>query len=361
MSPDVSSSIRARLLHHARQNGEEFERTLARFAAERLLYRLGASSARNRCLLKGASLLAVWLPDPYRATRDVDVLASGAADDEAIRSLVTEICEVACPEDGLRFDITDLRVETIRPAEEYSGRRARFRTFLGKTRIAVQLDIGTGDAVAMEPEEITYPTILSLPAPRLRGYPREQSVAEKFEAMVKLETRNSRMKDFHDVWALAGAFEFDGSTLQHSIAACFERRRTPWTDEAPRVLTAAFYEFPELAKRWRDYLAAGAVLVQPPAQFETVGDASFSFSGRCDRPSLPGRSFRDGRVEGRGNEITAAVQAVSGLQGLRRRVARRDSVALGCEDAQATRSHAGRIRDHIREHRAKRRLCRIRW
>lgn len=291
MSPDVSASISARLLRQAKQNGEEFERTLARFAAERLLYRLGASSARDRCLLKGASLLTVWLPDPYRATRDVDIQASGAVDDAAIGSLVTEICEVACLEDGLRFDLTDLSIETIRPAEEYSGKRARFRALLGTARIAVQLDIGTGDAVAMEPEEITYPTMLTLPTPRLRAYPREQSVAEKFEAMVKLETRNSRMKDFHDVWALAGAFEFDGSTLQRSIAACFERRRTPWSDETPRVLTSAFYELPEMAKRWRNYLAAGAVLVQPPAQFETIGGRIIQFLGPVRQAIVAGEKL----------------------------------------------------------------------
>jgi len=85
MSPDVAASVRDRLLDQARKRGEEFERTLVRFAGERLLFRLGGCAARERCLLKGASLLAVWLPDPYRATRDVDILASGAADDEAIR------------------------------------------------------------------------------------------------------------------------------------------------------------------------------------------------------------------------------------------------------------------------------------
>lgn len=69
MSPDVSASVKARLLRQAKESGEEFERTLVRFAAERLLFRLGASTARERCILKGASLLAVWLPDPYRARR----------------------------------------------------------------------------------------------------------------------------------------------------------------------------------------------------------------------------------------------------------------------------------------------------
>lgn len=143
----------------------------------------------------------------------------------------------------------------------------------------MQLDIGTGDAVAMEPEEITYPTMLSLPAPRLRAYPREVSVAEKFEAMVKLETRNSRMKDFHDVWALSGAFDFSGLALQRSIAACFARRGTPWTAETPRVLMDAFYEFPDMSQRWRNYRAAGAVLVQPPAQFAIIGERIIQFLG----------------------------------------------------------------------------------
>ena len=191
MSPDVAASVRARLLNQAKESGEEFELTLTRFAAERLLYRLGASGARERCILKGASLLSVWLPDPYRATRDVDVLASGPTDDDAIRSLVSEICAVSCAEDGLRFDLSDLTVDTIRPEEEYAGKRARFRAFLGNARIAVQLDIGVGDVVVGRIELIDFPTMLpALSAPRLRAYPREATVAEKFEAMVKLDTMN---------------------------------------------------------------------------------------------------------------------------------------------------------------------------
>lgn len=84
MSPDVAASVKARLLARARAEGEEFERTLVRYAAERLLYRLGASNVRERCLLKGASLLSAWISDPYRATRDIDLLAFGPSDQEAI-------------------------------------------------------------------------------------------------------------------------------------------------------------------------------------------------------------------------------------------------------------------------------------
>ncbi|MEP7013618.1 MAG: nucleotidyl transferase AbiEii/AbiGii toxin family protein [Acidobacteriota bacterium] len=292
MSPDVAASIRARLLNQAKAKGEEFELTLTRFAAERLLYRLGESKARNRCILKGASLLSVWLSDPYRATRDMDVLASGPADEEAIRSLVTEICAVPCPEDGIRFDLSNLVVETIRPNEEYKGKSARFRASLGSARISVKLDVGFGDALVTGPEEIVYPTLLEgLPPPRLRAYPREAAVAEKFEAMVKLGTNNSRMKDFHDIWALAGAFAFDGPLLRQAVSACFGRRETPWTVGTPPVLTTAFYQGPELETRWRNYLKAGTVLVSPPAQFEVIGERIAQFLGPVRESIVLGTSF----------------------------------------------------------------------
>jgi len=278
MSPNVVASVRARLLSQAREHGEEFERTLARYAAERLLYRLGASAARERCILKGASLLAVWLPEPYRATRDVDLLLSGNSDDLTIRSLLETICAVPCPEDALQFDLSGVVIEVIRPEDENSGKRARFRAFLGHARIAVQLDLGVGDALNAPPDEIQYPTMLeTVPAPRLRAYPREAAVAEKFEAMVKLGTRNSRMKDFHDLWALSEGFDFEGSALRGAVAACFERRGTRWTQEVPGVLTKAFYQAPTLAERWRNYRNGTAVLVAPPELFEEIGERLITF------------------------------------------------------------------------------------
>lgn len=254
-----------------------------------MLFRLGQSAARDRCILKGASLLTVWLPDPYRATRDIDLLLSGQADDEAIRSLVTEVCAEPSPEDGLFFDLSELVVETIRPEEEYSGKRARFQAMLGGARIAVQLDFGIGDALAVAPEEIVYPRMLeTTPSPRLRAYPREATIAEKFEAMITFDTRNSRMKDFHDVWALAGAFEFDGRLLQESVVLCFSRRGTPWSEEQPRALTPAFYQLPELQARWQNYLASGAVLEPPPTSFGAIGERIIQFLGPIRRSVLGG-------------------------------------------------------------------------
>ena len=87
------------------------------------------------------------------------------------------------------------------------------------------------------------------------------------------------MKDFHDVWALSGAFAFGGLALQRAIAACFERRRTPWTGEMPECLASAFYMDDALASRWRSYRQAGAVLVAPPEQFEEIAERIINFIG----------------------------------------------------------------------------------
>jgi len=280
MTPDIAASVKDRLLSRGREPGEEFERTLVRFAGERFLYRLGRSGARERCLLKGAGLLAVWLTNPYRATRDVDLLVSGPSDEVAVRGILEEVCSIPCPVDGLQFSLDDLRIDAIREEEEYAGKRARFWTYLGNARIRLQVDFGFGDAPGSEPETVEYPTLLhELPAPRLRAYPREVTVAEKFEAMVKLDVRNSRMKDFHDVWALAGAFGFDGAALRDAIVQTFARRRTPWTDEIPRPLTPAFYENAGLRSRWAAYTRSSDLLAAPPAQFEAIGEVISRFLG----------------------------------------------------------------------------------
>lgn len=280
MSPDVAASVKAHLLKKAKEHREEFQRTLVRFTIERFLYRLSQSKAADRCVLKGAAMLSVWMSDPYRATRDIDLLASGADDEQAIRAIIEDACAVDCPSDGVRFDLSTLTIESVRDEEEYSGKRALFDAYLGKAMIRVQIDFGFGDAVTGQLDVVDYPTILQgLPAPRLRGYNRETSIAEKFEAAVKLGTTNSRMKDFHDIWALSGAFAIEGSALRTAVAACFERRGTKWSTETPPALTATFYQNPLLQAKWASYVRKVSGGAPPPGQFSEIGERIVRFLG----------------------------------------------------------------------------------
>ncbi len=248
MRPNVAASIRARLLNRARAEDTNFQFLLDRYACERFLYRLGQSDLRDRFILKDASLLAVWMEEPYRSTRDIDLLAFGASDEGAVRGVVESICGVQYFEDGLTFDVDSLIVSPIREGQLYEDRRVRLRAFLNRTRATVLVDIAFGDAVS--PERVTMPTLIEdLPAPDLLAYPLVSVIAEKFEAMVQLGIRNSRMKDFYDIWALTETFDVGGLDLMEAVKRCFERRRTRWTDDVPDALTVAFYADSERGQR----------------------------------------------------------------------------------------------------------------
>ena len=101
MTTNVTASIRTRLLNKAKTEQTEFQLFLDRYGCERFLYRLGQSEVRDQCILKGASLLALWMDEPYRATRDVDLLAFGENNEATVRDVITTICNVSCPEDGI--------------------------------------------------------------------------------------------------------------------------------------------------------------------------------------------------------------------------------------------------------------------
>ncbi len=265
-----TASIRDRLLSRAREQGADFQHFLDRYACERFLLRLGRSDLRERLILKGASLLAAWMEEPYRSTRDVDLLAIGANDEDSIRDVMGAVCAVPCPEDGLEFDLDTLSVRPIRDGQVYGGQRARLRALLGSARATVQVDFGFGDAVT--PEQANIPALLDdLPAPDLLVYPMVSVIAEKFEAMVSLGIRNTRMKDFYDIWALSESFDFDGAVLRAAVVECFERRRTAWTQEVPAPLTPEFYSDPDRQRLWGAFVGTGALLKLPPATFEDIG------------------------------------------------------------------------------------------
>ena len=278
MTTNVAASVRARLRNAMHQSGQEFQYLLTRYACERFLYRLGASSVRDRCILKGASLLAVWMEEPYRSTRDIDLLALDGADETYVRQLVTTICNVPCPEDALVFDLSSLKTSPIRTPQEHPSQRVRLNSRLGNARIPLQVDVGFGDVVIPAAEEVRFPTLIAgMTPPLLRAYPRTSSVAEKFEAMVQLGPQNSRMKDFHDVWALSEMFSFNGSQLSLAIRECFNRRGTDWATQTPGALTSQFYSNARLIGLWRDYRTSADLLTPPPHALEVVGERILNF------------------------------------------------------------------------------------
>lgn len=271
---NVGASVRARLREYARTQGEDFNLTLQRYGAERFLFRLGESAHRERLVLKGAMLFALWGREMYRSTRDLDFTGYGKP--EELTRVIADVCATPCPEDGVAFLLDSIRAEPIREDAEYGGFRVKVTAVLDGARIPMQIDVGFGNAIHPEPSEVSYPTLLPQVAPAVRAYPREAVVAEKLHALTIRAGANTRLKDFYDLHVLSKRFSFQGSILTRAIAMTFQRRQTEVTPALPVALSTGFYGDASRAGAWRAYLERNR-LPGSSTDFETVGGALSAF------------------------------------------------------------------------------------
>ncbi|MCE2518988.1 MAG: nucleotidyl transferase AbiEii/AbiGii toxin family protein [Alphaproteobacteria bacterium] len=266
----IGASVRARLLARARVENTDFQILLTRYALERLLYRLGVSDQRERFVLKGAMLFTVWQDDPFRPTRDLDLLGHGDPDPAIVAANIRSIYSAEAPDDGVVFDVAGVDAAPIRSEDEYPGVRVRTGATIAGARLPIQIDVGFGDDITPELIEIEYPTLLDAPAPILRAYPPETVVAEKTQAIVSLGIANSRMKDFYDLWMIAQTFTFEGDNLANAIQQTFERRRTLLPEQVPVGLSDRFAL--EREAQWRAFLARDRLATASDSLVQVVND-----------------------------------------------------------------------------------------
>jgi hypothetical protein len=205
-------------------------------------------------VLKGAMLFQLWHEIPGRPTRDVDLLGFGNPSHQQLKQVFTDACNIPFDDDGLRFDPDSIKTDDIRDDQEYFGIRIRLHGSLNNARIPVQIDVGFGDVVTPAPEEIEYPTILDLPAPKLRAYHPATVIAEKVNAMIVHGFLNSRMKDFYDVYILLNHMNLDDDLLAKAISATFDRRKVALPKQLPVAFTADFLEDGIKETQWKAFL-----------------------------------------------------------------------------------------------------------
>ncbi len=250
---NLAASVKARLTAQASAI-EDVQHLLIRYALERLLYRLSQSRHVGAFTVKGALVFLVWNREPHRPTKDLDLATGRSPFPEEFAAVFQECCQIEVEPDGLVFLRDSIQAREIREDNLYGGIRVTLLAMLGTARIPLQVDVGFGDAVTPPAKVASFPTLLDMPAPRLRMYARETVVAEKFEILVQLGIVNSRMKDYYDLWVLAREFEFDGETLKDAIGATFRRRQTPLPEELPAGLSEGFANDPGKKAQWRAFL-----------------------------------------------------------------------------------------------------------
>lgn len=199
---NIKTSIRARLQNKAKDSNRPFQEILQYYGMERFLYRLSKSKYADKFILKGALMFTVWDVHERRPTVDIDFAANYDSKINAIEKVIRDICKISVEEDGLEYDSKTVKGERIKEDADYEGVRIKFKGFLERAKITMKIDVAFGDKIYPNPKIIKYPVILDMPVPSIKGYPIESVVSEKFEAMIKLGSINSRMKDFCDIWLL---------------------------------------------------------------------------------------------------------------------------------------------------------------
>jgi hypothetical protein len=249
----LTASVMTRLNQRARSLSLDPMAMLSRFVTERFLFRLGASPHASHFVLKGATLMPLWLGDAARPTRDADLAGFGTLTPATLAAMVADVFAIDVEPDGVVFDRSSVRIGKIREGDEYGGYRINAVARIGRSRIPLQVDVGIGDAVSPSPEVVELPAVLDFTPPKLRAYRPETSIAEKFHAIATLGDANSRMKDYYDIDRLAAHLDFEGPTLRRAIEQTFSRRDVEIPSDVPHGLTDEYASSAAKQMQWRAF------------------------------------------------------------------------------------------------------------
>src|SRR4029078_4900782 len=117
------------------------------------------------------------------------------------------------------------------PHVEYPGYRTTLKVFFAKMKDKIHVDVGIGDIVEPQNKEIKLFKYRGKPffeeSISLLVYPIETIFAEKLETVLSKGSRNSRMKDFHDLILLLRDTSLkDSKKLHEDVRKTFENRGT---------------------------------------------------------------------------------------------------------------------------------------
>ena len=215
-------ALRSKALSAGRTTAEY----LRLYALEGFLLRLANSPHKNTFVLKGGVLLAAY--ELRRPTADIDLAAIQTPNEvESVRKLVADIAATPLPEgldDGLVFDLNDVRAETIREGETYGGVRVRLVAHLATAREPFHVDVNVGDPIWPPPADISLPRLLDVAPIGLRGYPMEMVLAEKIVTAIQRGQANTRWRDFGDIYQLTRRYAFRASDIRRALQTVAEFR-----------------------------------------------------------------------------------------------------------------------------------------
>ena len=169
-----------------------------RFMFERILERISVSKYNENFILKGGLLPSAMLGINSRSTRDMDISIKGIdVSQENMLEILNEILSIDI-NDKVKFDVVN--ITDIRADDEYGGNKYHIVGKLENLKVALEIDISTGDEITPNELNFEYISIFENKKIYIDTYNIETILAEKIETILRRGKYNTRMKDYYDVY-----------------------------------------------------------------------------------------------------------------------------------------------------------------
>ena len=172
--------------------------SLQRFMFERILERISISKYNSNFILKGGLLLSAMIGIQSRSTRDMDISIKGIdVSKEKMLSVLNEILSIDI-NDKVKFKVVN--ITDIREDDEYGGNKYHLVGKLENLKVALEIDISTGDEITPRELNYEYYSLFENKKIYIESYNIESILAEKIETILRRGKYNARMKDYYDIY-----------------------------------------------------------------------------------------------------------------------------------------------------------------
>lgn len=169
-----------------------------RFMFERILERISVSKYNSNFILKGGLLLSAMLGIESRSTRDMDISIKGIdVSKEKMLNVLNEILSIDV-NNKVKFKVVD--ISDIREDDEYGGNKYHLVGKLENLKVALEIDISTGDEITPRELNYEYHSLFENKKIYVDSYNIETILAEKIETILRRGKYNARMKDYYDIY-----------------------------------------------------------------------------------------------------------------------------------------------------------------
>jgi len=245
-------SVIHKLKNKSTELGINYNEILSKFFFDEFLKQIANSVYRGNFILKGGLLLTYYLGIQNRTTKDIDFLFKKCQLEEAeIKKILKEVVGDNKQTD-VWFELNDT-AKKIMPEDKYGGLSFHLVGHLANMKASFNVDIAVGGPIYPLTTK-KYSTILGDEI-ELRMYPLELVLSEKLHAVLERTEKNSRSKDFYDIYTILKdkQEELNIKELKEAIAVTFGYRKTFISKNEAKDIINDINEDSLMRERWTNY------------------------------------------------------------------------------------------------------------